>query len=132
MAQCGGTSDRTTRGVDAIGLFCGSGHRYLERTSTTVRSPWSSAFTTRTHRFISRRNGKDDFRPSQFSVPPISERDRQEQPALFASLSADDMRGIQAAYFTSLSFMDSQVGRLIDALDQTGLFKQHAGGIPRR
>ena len=61
------------------------------------------------------------FRPDQFPVPTISERDRLEQPALFASLSADDMRGVQAAYFTSLAFMDFQVGRLIDALDQTGL-----------
>ena len=32
--------------------------------------------------------------------------------------------GIQAAYYTSLSFMDSEIGRLIDALDETGLSSQ--------
>jgi choline-sulfatase len=64
------------------------------------------------------------FRPSDFSVPPISAQDRREQPAVFASLSPDDVRGIQAAYFTSLSFVDSQVGRLIAALDETGLSSQ--------
>jgi len=61
------------------------------------------------------------FDPSQFPVPPVSERDRQEQPELFAMLTPEDVRGIQAAFFTSLSFMDSQIGRLIDALDQSGL-----------
>ena len=34
------------------------------------------------------------------------------------------MKGIQAAYFTSLSFVDSRIGRLIEALDQTGLSEQ--------
>jgi len=64
------------------------------------------------------------FRPGQFSVPPVSEQDRREQPAVFAALSPEDVRGIQAAYYTSLSFMDSQVGRLIRALDESGLSSQ--------
>jgi arylsulfatase A-like enzyme len=61
------------------------------------------------------------FQPGEFSVPPVSEQDRREQPAVFASLSDNDVRGIQAAYFTSLSFVDAQVGRLVKALDATGL-----------
>jgi choline-sulfatase len=61
------------------------------------------------------------YRPSQFSVPPVSEQDRREQPAVFASLLADDVRGIQAAYFNSLAFVDAQVGRLMQALDDVGL-----------
>jgi choline-sulfatase len=60
------------------------------------------------------------FDPSQFPVPPVSKRDRHERPALFASLTPQDVRGIQAAFFTSLSFMDAQIGRLIDAVDQSG------------
>jgi len=64
------------------------------------------------------------FRPDQFQVPPVSERDRREQPALFAALTPEQFRGIQAAYFTSLSFMDAQIGRLIDALDESGLSSQ--------
>jgi arylsulfatase A-like enzyme len=65
------------------------------------------------------------FPRSQFSIPPVSEQDRRDQPAVFASLSPDDVRGIQAAYFTSLAFVDSQVGRLIASLGETGLAKRH-------
>ncbi len=61
------------------------------------------------------------FRAGQFSVFPISEQDRRQQPEIFASLSDDDVKGIQAAYFTSLSFVDSRIGRLIEALDHLGL-----------
>ena len=56
-----------------------------------------------------------------FPVPPVSDRDRREQPAIFASLTPDEVRGIQAAYYTSLSFVDSQVGRLIRGLDELKL-----------
>jgi choline-sulfatase len=64
-------------------------------------------------------NGR--FQPDRFPVPFISEQDRREQPAVFASLSSDDIRGIQASYYTSLSFVDSQIGRLIRGLDDLGL-----------
>jgi choline-sulfatase len=61
------------------------------------------------------------FQPGLFTVPPISNQDRRDQPAVFTGLSASDVRGIQAAYYTSLSFVDVQVGRLIEALDESGL-----------
>jgi choline-sulfatase len=61
------------------------------------------------------------FRPEGFPVPPVSERDRREQPEVFASLTPEDVRGIQAAYYTSLSFVDSQIGRLIRGLDDLNL-----------
>jgi choline-sulfatase len=64
------------------------------------------------------------FHRDQFTAPPVSERDRREQPAIFAGLTPGEVLGIQAAYFTSLSFMDHQIGRLIDALDQAGLSSQ--------
>ncbi len=64
------------------------------------------------------------FNRSQFGVPPVSEQDRREQPAIFAALTPREVLGVQAAYFTSLSFLDSQIGRLIDALDQSGLSSQ--------
>lgn len=61
------------------------------------------------------------FRPEQFPSPSISEADRREQPLLFRSLTPDQVRGIQAAYYTSLSFVDHQVGRILDALDSSDL-----------
>jgi choline-sulfatase len=61
------------------------------------------------------------FRPCQFGVPALTEEDRIEQPAVFASLSPGEVLGIQTAYFTSLSFVDYQVGRLMNGLEQSGL-----------
>jgi choline-sulfatase len=61
------------------------------------------------------------FAAYQFRVPELSEQDRAEQPAVFAALSANEVLGIQAAYYSSLSFVDHQVGRLIKALDESGL-----------
>jgi choline-sulfatase len=61
------------------------------------------------------------YRAEEFSVPPISERDRVQQPDVFRELTGDDIRGIQAAYYTSLSFVDFQIGRLIQALEDGGL-----------
>jgi choline-sulfatase len=67
------------------------------------------------------REWQGKFRPDQFSVPPVSDTDRREQPEIFASLTPDEVKGIQAAYFTSMSFMDNQLGRVVAALDTMGL-----------
>src|SRR5262249_6079879 len=70
------------------------------------------------------RGWRGRFKPGPFPVRPRSERDRREQPEVFASLSPDDFRSIQAAYYTSLSFLDAEVGRLLKALDESGLSGQ--------
>jgi arylsulfatase A-like enzyme len=64
---------------------------------------------------------KGRFRPDQFSDWPISETDRLEQPKIFADLKPEEVKGIQASYYTSMSFLDHQVGRVLDALDASGL-----------
>ena len=61
------------------------------------------------------------FRPDEFAVSPVSDRDRVERPKVFAGLTPDEAQGIQASYFTSLSYLDHQVGRMLDALDRSGL-----------
>jgi choline-sulfatase len=61
------------------------------------------------------------YRPEAFPVPQVSDRDRQEQPRIFSALTAKEIQGIQAAYYTSLSFVDFQIGRLLQALDESGL-----------
>jgi choline-sulfatase len=61
------------------------------------------------------------FRAGQFAAFPLSDEDRRQQPEIFMPLSDADVGGIQAAYFTSLSFVDSRIGRLLEALDQSGL-----------
>ena len=64
------------------------------------------------------------FRQGQFPAFPVSQRDREQQPEIFAPLTDDETKGIQAAYFTSLSFVDSRIGRLIEALDQAELSEE--------
>ena len=61
------------------------------------------------------------YRPDQFSAPTISQRDREQQPTVFRDLTSDDFRGIQAAYYTSLSFWISRSAGLIQALEDSGL-----------
>ena len=61
------------------------------------------------------------YKPADFPAPEVSDADRREQPEVFKTLTPDDARGIQAAYFTSLSFLDRQIGKVLDALDESGL-----------
>jgi arylsulfatase A-like enzyme len=64
---------------------------------------------------------KKRFQPDQFTAPAISEFDRLHQPKVFVPLKPDEVKGIQASYFNSLSFLDHQVGRVLDALKASGL-----------
>jgi choline-sulfatase len=61
------------------------------------------------------------FRPDQFPPAHVSEADRLEQPVVFAPLTPNEVQGIQAAYYTSISYADHVVGRILDALDASGL-----------
>jgi arylsulfatase A-like enzyme len=63
------------------------------------------------------------YRPKQFQPASLTVQDRVEQPKIFRQLSDNDFRGIQAAYYTSLSFMDAQIGRLLQALHESDLGK---------
>ncbi|MDR3639122.1 MAG: sulfatase-like hydrolase/transferase [Isosphaeraceae bacterium] len=67
------------------------------------------------------RGDQGRYRPGQFPVPPLSDSDRREQPEVFRPLLPGDIQGIQAAYYTSLSFLDRQAGRVVAALDELGL-----------
>ena len=61
------------------------------------------------------------FRPEEFTVPPVSKSDLLEMPKVFAGLKPKEIQGIQAAYFTAISYVDAEIGRLVDALDASGL-----------
>ena len=61
------------------------------------------------------------YRPDEFTAPPLAEGDRLDQPRVFAHLTPEEVKGIQASYYTSLAFLDHQVGRVLDALDASGL-----------
>ena len=61
------------------------------------------------------------FRPTSFPIPPATEAELRERPREFRALSGQHAQGIQASYYTSLSFLDQQIGRVLDALDTAGL-----------
>ncbi len=63
---------------------------------------------------------RDRHRPSDFNVPPIGPDDQQQIPAVFRDLSPDDIRGIRASYYTSVEFLDKNVGIVLDALQRSG------------
>jgi arylsulfatase A-like enzyme len=61
------------------------------------------------------------FRPDQFRAPRPGPEDGRRIPLIFRDLSDADKRGINAAYYTSVSYLDRNVGRVLDKLRETGL-----------
>lgn len=64
------------------------------------------------------------YRADQFPDQPLTDFDRSQQPRLFAGLTPVQKRGIAASYYTSLAHLDRQVGRVLDALDASGLAEE--------
>ncbi len=61
------------------------------------------------------------FEAARFPVPRIGPRDRGQIPKVFRDLNDDDKRGIIAAYYTSVAFLDRNAGRVLRALRRLGL-----------
>ena len=61
------------------------------------------------------------YQASQFTAPVVTDADRVDQPLVFAALTPEHVQGIQASYYTSLSYLDHQVGQTLEALDASGL-----------
>ncbi len=60
------------------------------------------------------------FDPTTFTVPKFGPEDDWQIPAIFRDLTAAEKQGITAAYFTSMEYLDRNVGRLLDALKKLG------------
>ena len=61
------------------------------------------------------------FDPRHFTPPRVGPEDGPQIPLIFRDLSADDKRGIIAAYYTSVAFLDWNIGRVLAALKRRGL-----------
>jgi choline-sulfatase len=59
---------------------------------------------------------RDLFAASKFRVPRVGPEDAWQIPRLFRDLNDDDKRGIAAAYYTSVAYLDRNIGRVLDAL----------------
>ena len=59
---------------------------------------------------------RDRFRPRDFDVPDPGPEDGAQIPLIFRGLSHEDKQGINAAYYTSVEFLDYNMGRILAAL----------------
>jgi choline-sulfatase len=64
---------------------------------------------------------RNDFDPSSFPVPEVGPEDSGQIPLVFRGLTAKQKQGIIASYYTSVRFLDRNVGVVLDALDKLNL-----------
>jgi choline-sulfatase len=60
-------------------------------------------------------------KPEDMPLPKGSDEDNFWIPAIFKDLTDDEKRGIIASYYTSVEFLDKNVGLVLDALEKSGL-----------
>ena len=58
--------------------------------------------------------------PAAFTAPTPGPEDDQQIPAVFRDLTPREKQGIAAAYYTSVEYLDENVGRVMAALDRAG------------
>jgi len=63
---------------------------------------------------------RDRHQPDEFKAPKVEPADVSQIPIVFKDLTAAQKRGSIAAYHTSVEFLDSQIGRVLEALEQSG------------
>lgn len=61
------------------------------------------------------------FAPFRFTPPRVGPEDAWQIPLIFRDLSIADKRGIAAAYYTSVEFLDRNIGRMLGKLRELGL-----------
>ncbi|MCB0843676.1 MAG: sulfatase-like hydrolase/transferase, partial [Bacteroidetes bacterium] len=67
---------------------------------------------------------KDRTVPSQISLAQGSEEDDRWIPEVFSDLTEKEKKGITAAYYNSVEYLDKNVGMVIDHLEQKGLLEK--------
>jgi len=61
------------------------------------------------------------FDPAQFPVPTVGPEDAWQIPLIFRGLTAAEKQGIIASYYTSVGFLDRNIGVVLDALRRHNL-----------
>jgi len=64
-------------------------------------------------------SGKYD--PEQIPVPQGSPEDDRWLPLIFKDITEEEKKGIIASYYTSVEYMDKNIGIVLDGLEQQGL-----------
>ena len=61
------------------------------------------------------------YSPSEIELPETGPDDARWVPEIFRDLTDDEKRGITASYYNSVEYLDANVGRMLDALEESGL-----------
>jgi arylsulfatase A-like enzyme len=64
---------------------------------------------------------REKFKPSTFDVPRVGSEDAGQIPLIFRDLSPEEKQGIIAAYYTSVNYLDYNMGRVLDKLRSLNL-----------
>jgi len=63
---------------------------------------------------------RDRHRPEDFKVPRVGPEDGWQIPKIFRHLTDPEKQGIAAAYYSSVEFLDKNIGTVLDALKKSG------------
>jgi arylsulfatase A-like enzyme len=97
-----------------------SAARYLEEHRDDRFALWVS-FTEPHSPFDFPTEWSGQCRPADFPVPRVGPADGGQIPLIFRDLSPADKQGIIAAYYTSVNYLDRNVGVVLDKLRQLQL-----------
>lgn len=64
---------------------------------------------------------KDKYRPSAFEVPRVGPEDAGQIPLIFRDLTPAEKQGIISSYYTSVNYLDHNVGVVLDKLRELNL-----------
>ena len=64
---------------------------------------------------------RDAIFPSKFKAPQVGPEDAWQVPNIFRDLTPEEKQGIAASYYTSVRYLDRNVGRALALLDKHGL-----------
>jgi len=93
--------------------------RFLEQRGSKPFFVWVGFYVTHSpFRFPIEFRGQ--FDPAYFAVPEVEPQDIPLIPHLFRNLTPEEKQGILAAYYTSVAYMDRNIGLILDALDRSG------------
>ncbi len=67
---------------------------------------------------------RNRYHPDSMPLPEGSPEDDRWIPERFRNLTERERRGIIASYYTSVEYMDSNVGRVMDALEKQGILDE--------
>jgi arylsulfatase A-like enzyme len=64
---------------------------------------------------------RDSYDPAQLELPETSPEDDRWVPELFANYTDQEKKNIIASYYTSVEYMDKNIGLVMDALEENDL-----------